>query len=156
MSWPLYGVCTYYYNHKLHWSDMHCAGNIYLSVTLLTKSAHLTMSFVLVFLCSCPCYCFLQLSHRFDMLTHTSLDKHRKNCKKLPWELVGCQGVKVFLLKDVILTSSVTTVIFITITIWVFERFEFFSLVTIWSFKFCHNLFFWVLLQFEFLSFATI
>jgi hypothetical protein len=21
--------------------------------------------------------------------------KHRKNCEKLPWELVGCQGVEV-------------------------------------------------------------
>ena len=31
--------------------------------------------------------------------------------------VVGCQGVKVFLLKDVIITTSVTTVIFITITI---------------------------------------
>ena len=76
MSWPLYGVCTDYYKHKLHWSDMHCAGNIYLPVTLLTKSFHLTVSFVLVFLCSWPCYCFLQLSHRFDMLTHTSLDEN--------------------------------------------------------------------------------
>ena len=65
--------------------------------------------------------------------------------------VVGCQGVKVFSLKDVIITSSVTTVIFITITIWVFElsqfvffsfvQFEFLSLVTIWSFKFCYNFF---------------
>ena len=31
--------------------------------------------------------------------------------------VVGCQGVKVFSLKDVIITTSVTTVIFITITI---------------------------------------
>ena len=30
--------------------------------------------------------------------------------------VVGCQGVKVFLLKDVIITTSVTTVIFITST----------------------------------------
>ena len=84
--------------------------------------------------------------------------KHRKSCEKLRWELVGCQGVKVFLLKDVIITTSVTTVIFITITILVFElsqfncfsfaRFEFLSMVTIWSFKFCHN--------FVFLSFVTV
>ena len=77
--------------------------------------------------------------------------KHRKSCEKLPWELVGCQGVQVFLLKDVIITTSVTTVIFITITIWVFElsqfnffsfaQFEFLSLVTIWSFKFCQKFF---------------
>jgi hypothetical protein len=31
--------------------------------------------------------------------------------------VVSCQGVKVFLLKDVIITTSVTTVIFITITV---------------------------------------
>ena len=41
-----------------------------------------------------------------------NVTKHRKNCKKLPWELVGCQGVKVFLLKDVIITTSVTTVLY--------------------------------------------
>ena len=71
-----------------------------------------------------------------------------------------------FLLKDVNLTTSVTTAIFITITISVFElsefifvsfaRFEFLSLITILSFRFCHNLFFGVLSQFEFLSSATI
>ena len=74
--------------------------------------------------------------------------------------VVGCQGIKVFSLKDVIITTSVTTVIFITITIWVFElsqfyffsfvQFEFLSLVTIWSFKCCHIFFYsfitvWVL-----------
>ena len=47
--------------------------------------------------------------------------KHCKNCKKLPWELVGCQGVKVFLLKDVIITISVTTVILLL------SQFEFLS-----------------------------
>ena len=92
--------------------------------------------------------------------------KTSQELRKAALRVVGCQGVKVFLLKDVIITTSVTTVIFITITIWVFElsqfnffsfaQFEFLSLVTIWSFKFCHNLFFWVLSQFEFLSFATI
>ena len=103
--------------------------------------------------------------------------KHRKSCEKLPWELLGCQGVMVFLLKDVIITTSVTAVIFITITIWVFElsqfyfcfaQFEFFGLVTIWSFKlsqflfyfffflFYHSLSSWVLLQFRFFfSFVT-
>ena len=77
--------------------------------------------------------------------------KHRKSCEKLPWELVGCPGVKVFfLLKDVIITTSVTTVVFITITIWVFElsqlfffifaQFEFLSFITVWVLDFCHNL----------------
>ena len=101
--------------------------------------------------------------------------KHRKSCEKLPWELVGCQGVKVFLLKDAIITTSVTTVIFITIIIWVFElshlyffsvvQFEFLSLVKIWSFKFCHNFFYfsfitvWVLEfchNLVFFSFVTV
>ena len=43
-----------------------------------------------------------------------------------------------------------------TIHFFSFAQFEFLNLVTIWSFKFCHNLFFWVLSQFEFLSFAAI
>ena len=52
--------------------------------------------------------------------------KHRENREKLPWEFVGSQGVKVFfLLKDVIITTSVTTVISTTITIWVFEFYHF-------------------------------
>ena len=78
--------------------------------------------------------------------------KHRKSCEKLPWESVRCQGVKVFfLLKYVIITSSVTTVIFITITIGVFEfghnlifqvlsQFVFLGFITVWVLEFCHNL----------------
>ena len=77
-------------------------------------------------------------------------EKHRKNCEKLPWELLGCQGVKVFLLKDVIITTSVTTVIFITITIWVFELSQFYFFLVL------HNLSFWVWPQFDLLSFVTI
>jgi hypothetical protein len=75
--------------------------------------------------------------------------KHRKSCEKLPWELVGCQGVKVFLLKDVIIPTSVTTVIFITITIWVFElsQFNFFLVL--------HNFSFWVWSQFDLSNFVT-
>ena len=111
------------------------------------------------------------------MLNINLKKKHCKSCKKLPWELVGCQGVRVFLLKDVIITTSVTIVIFITITIWVFElsqfyffsfaQFEFgpnliiqvlsqfvlfFSFITVWVLEFCHNLgfFFIVLSQFDF------
>ena len=41
-------------------------------------------------------------------LTREGFKKHRKSCEKLPWELVGCQAVKVFLLKDVGITTSVT------------------------------------------------
>ena len=74
--------------------------------------------------------------------------KHRKSCEKLPWELVGCQGVKVFLLKDVIITTSITTVIFITITIWVFELSQFYFLGL-------HNLSFWVWSQFDLSSFVN-
>ena len=73
-----------------------------------------------------------------------------KSREKLPWELVGCQGVRVFLLKDVIITTSVTTVIFITITIWVFKLSQF---------NFCfvlYNLSFWVWSQFDLSSFVTI
>ena len=52
--------------------------------------------------------------------------KHCKNCEKLPWEyLIGYQGVKLFLLKDVnitiVTTATVTTVTITTVTIWVYE-----------------------------------
>ena len=63
--------------------------------------------------------------------------------------VVGCQGVKVFSLKDVIITTSVNTVIFITITIWVFELSQFFFLVL-------YNLSFWVWSQFDLSNFVTI
>ena len=84
--------------------------------------------------------------------------KHRKNCEKLPWELLGRQGVKVFLLKDVIITTLVTTVFFITITIWVFElsQFNFFKCCTIWVFELGYNLICQVLSQFVVLSFVTV
>ena len=43
--------------------------------------------------------------------------KHRKNREKLHREhLIGCQGVKLFLLKDVTITT-VTTATFTTVTI---------------------------------------
>ena len=64
--------------------------------------------------------------------------KHRENRKTLPREhLIGCQGVKMFLLKDY------------------FKVFVF----TNWDlsyFKFCHNLSFWVLSLFQFSSSVTI
>ena len=57
-----------------------------------------------------------------------------------------------FLLKDVIINTFVTTVIFITITIWVFKlsQFYFVYFCTIWVFEFGHNLIFQVLSQFFF------
>ena len=52
--------------------------------------------------------------------------KHRKNCEKLPWEWSVVKVLRCFLLIDVIIPTSVTTVIFITITIWVFELSQFY------------------------------
>jgi hypothetical protein len=43
--------------------------------------------------------------------------KNPQELQKTALRVVGCQGVKVFLLKDVIITTSVTTVIFITIAV---------------------------------------
>ena len=69
----------------------------------------------------------------------TPKTKHRKNCKKLDREhLIGCRGVKLFLLKDVtitnVTTATVTAATLTTVTILVFEFFHnliFFSFVTI-------------------------
>ena len=60
------------------------------------------------------------------------LEKHRKNCEKLHQEhLSGCQGVKLFLLKDVTITTVTTaTVNTVTILLLVLQ-FEFLSFVTI-------------------------
>ena len=86
-------------------------------------------------------------------------ERRQRKYENIAWVAKSCPEswsvVKVlrcfFLQKDVIITTSVTTVNFITITIWVFElsqfyflsfaQFEFLSLVTIWSFKSCHTLF---------------
>ena len=66
--------------------------------------------------------------------------KHCKNCQTLPRDhRIGCQGVKVFLLKD-----PYKLVLFLIN--WDFHNTSF---VTIWE-KFCHNLSFWVLTQFDF------
>ena len=56
----------------------------------------------------------------------TLAKKHRENCKTLPGEhLVGCQGVKLFILKYVTITTvtittgttdTITTFIYVTIT----------------------------------------
>ena len=73
--------------------------------------------------------------------------QHCKYCKKGHREhLISCQGVKLFLLKYItittVTTATVTTVPITTVTTWVFE--------------FCHNLFFLVLSKFDFLSFVKI
>ena len=97
--------------------------------------------------------------------------KHRENRKNLPREhIIGCWGVKLFLLKDVtiitVTTATVTTVTFTTVTIgffWALSQFDFWFFSPIWVFEFCYNLSFWVLShsfldwsQFGFLSFFTI
>ena len=48
--------------------------------------------------------------------------KHRENCEKMHREhIIGCRGIKLFLLKDVTITSvttaTVTTVTITTVTI---------------------------------------
>ena len=109
--------------------------------------------------------------------------KHCENREKLHREhLIGCQGVKWFLLKYVtiitvttatVTTATVTTVTVTTVTNWVFwvfvkiwfslvlsqfeffwvlSHFDFLSFVTIWVLEFGHNLRVWVLSQFELLS----
>ena len=113
---------------------------------------------------------FFQQMHRKNVLSLRS--KTLQDCKKLPWTHQTDVEVSslLFLLKGVILTTIVTTVTTVTnatITIWVFEfchnlifwvlsQFEFLSFVTIWVFEFRQNLSFWVLSQFEFFSFVTI
>ena len=69
--------------------------------------------------------------------------------------IIGCQGVKLFLLKDItitiVTTATDTTVTITTVPIGFFLVFSQF-----YVFAFCHNLFFLVLSQFEFFSFVTI
>ena len=74
------------------------------------------------------------------------LKKHCKNCEKLLREhLIGCQGVNLFLLKDVTIN-----------TFWVLSQFKFFLLRILSQFEVLSFLTIWVLSQFEFLSFVTI
>ena len=88
--------------------------------------------------------------------------KHCKNREKLHKEhLIGCQGVKLFLLKYVTI-STVTTAIVTTVPIWVLLLKK--NFFTIWFFEFCHNLnyefclnlSFWVLSTIFFFSFVAI
>ena len=108
--------------------------------------------------------------------------KHHENCKKLPWEhVIGCWGVKLFLLKYVTITTVTTaTVTWTTVVFWLLFLFlsqlDFLSYITIWFMSFvktwrkklftpicffssvaiqvfeaCHNLRFLVLSQVKFL-----
>ena len=104
----------------------------------------------------------VSLQQILGFLLRHNLPKHCKSCEKLPWELVGCQGVKVFFTKRCHynyfchycnfyyhhnLSFWVVTIFFLFL-----HNLSFFSFVTIWSFKFCHNLFFLSLSQFEFFT----
>ena len=81
--------------------------------------------------------------------------KHHKNFKKLPWKhFIDGQDEEVFFI-------TVTTVNITTITISVFEFYHYLFFLSFefchnWVFEVCHNLGFWVLLKFEFLSLVTI
>ena len=119
----------------------------------------------------------------FVSVFHDQNKTLQKKCEKLHREHpIGCQGVKLYLLKDVaittVTTAIVTNVTLATVTIWVYEFCHnlTFWVVTIWLFEFtilvfrfyhiflvllefdffCHTLCFWVQSQFEFLSFVTI
>ena len=100
--------------------------------------------------------------------------KHCENREKLPWEQnIGCWGVKLFLLKNVTITTTtvnITTVIicfswvlshlifkfFHNLTFFFSHNLSFLCFVTIWVLSkldfFSHNLSFSVLSQFEFFS----
>ena len=145
------------------------------------------------------CCCIPCLSSRMSKCTHVCISvrsyylnpptiqlvfiiKHSKNCKTLPREhFIGCQGVKMFLLKDPFKVFSSHKLRFVIIQVlsrfeflrfdnlsfWLFSKFEVLSysqfefchILSYWflpQFEFCHNLNCWVLSQFELLSFVTI
>ena len=78
-----------------------------------------------------------------------------KTAKSCPDNISSVVEVSNYFLKNVtittVTTANVTTVTITTVTIWVLSQlnfwglsqFEFLSLVTIYVFKFCHNLIFW-------------
>ena len=84
----------------------------------------------------CHLLCILFVCSQKINQQYLSVDvcwKHRENREKLHREhLIGCRGVKLFLIKDVTITTftsaNVTTVTITTVTIWVFElsQFDFF------------------------------
>ena len=68
---------------------------------------------------------FYKMLLSFSEFNLVCVHKTSQGLQKAALRVVGCQGVKGFLLKDVIITTYVTTVIFITITILVFELSQF-------------------------------
>ena len=84
--------------------------------------------------------------------------KDCENRKQLPWEhLIGWQGVKLFLLKYVtittVTTATVTTVTITTVPVWVFEfchNLFSFSFVAIWVFQVLSQFFFLIFVKFDF------
>ena len=103
----------------------------------------------------------LNLSACTDSSTDTKTNikgKHRKSCEKLPWELVGCQGVKVFFTKRCHYNYFCHYCHFYNyhnLSFWVWSQFDLSSFVTTFIFlKFYHSLSYWVLpqLRFFFLS----
>ena len=83
--------------------------------------------------------------------------KHCENRNMLPREhLIGCQGVKMFLLKDHFIGFFFFSFLykFRFVIFRVLSQLEFLSFVIIWVFEFFHNLSFWVLSHFEFLFFT--
>ena len=103
-------------------------------------------------LCSCAsiwfslsCIC-THTCHNWTWLRQLLSLKHRKNCEKLPWELVGCLGVKVLLLKDVTILffrfAQFEFLSLVTIrSLKVLSKFVcFFSFITVWVLEFCYNL----------------
>ena len=65
--------------------------------------------------------------------------KHCENCKTLPREhLIGCHGVKMFLIKDPFKFSFLLKLRFVIFP--VLSQLGLISFVTIWFFEFCHNL----------------
>ena len=79
---------------------------------------------------------------------HVSM-KHCENRKKLHREyLIGCWDVKLFVLKNIIITSVTSHYYYChychNLSIWVVSQFELLSLAQL-KFEFCHKLSFWVL-----------
>ena len=75
--------------------------------------------------------------------------KHCENREKLHREyLIGCWDVKLFVLKNIIITSVTSHYYYChychNLSIWVVSQFELLSLAQL-KFEFCHKLSFWVL-----------
>ena len=69
---------------------------------------------------------------------------------------IGCQGVKIFFLKDPFKVSFLHKLRFVRFQVLSQFQLEFWSFIIIWVFKFYHNFSFSILSQLEFLSFIQI